>query len=79
MWYINIVLCQGTYSYCSAGARHVVNYFVKQLTIYICVALAMSVAATPVDRWQSLLFGCFLVIGCQKVQNRLFNGYEIVK
>ena len=32
-----------------------------------------------VDRWQPLLFRCFLVIGCQKVQNRLFNGYETVK
>ena len=32
-----------------------------------------------VDRWQPLLFGSFLVIGCQKVQNRLFNGYETVK
>ena len=34
---------------------------------------------TLVDRWQPLLFGCFLVIGCQKVQNRLFNGHETVE
>ena len=32
-----------------------------------------------VDRWQPLLFGCFLAIGCQKVPNRLFNGYDTVK
>ena len=44
-----------------------------------CHFLQIERETALVDRSQPLLFGCFLAIGCQKVQNRLFNGYETVK